>query len=231
MRLAIRRTRSISIGSMPMWRRKPPAMRQLPITNHQLLALRTRAFVKIQDGCNMSCTYCIIPLARGKEQSRSIAEVVDEVKKLVQYGLQGNHLDRRADFGVSQCHLPTVPLRAKTENPLARGIAASIRRSSHQISLIVADPCRNRRAALALDEHRAVGFGRIFARSFPRRTIVPPFASFASIRLGYRLAPDAPTVHNCPVRASRRIGARENSGCRHHDGCHRWLSRRKRNRV
>ncbi|HEX7587129.1 MAG TPA: tRNA (N(6)-L-threonylcarbamoyladenosine(37)-C(2))-methylthiotransferase MtaB, partial [Anaerolineae bacterium] len=50
--------------------------------------LRTRAFVKIEDGCNMSCTYCIIPLARGKERSRSRAEIVAEVQTLVAAGYQ-----------------------------------------------------------------------------------------------------------------------------------------------
>ncbi len=49
-------------------------------------AFRTRAFVKIQDGCNMSCTYCIIPLARGKERSRLLNEIVSEVKSLVDSG-------------------------------------------------------------------------------------------------------------------------------------------------
>ncbi|MBI5302932.1 MAG: tRNA (N(6)-L-threonylcarbamoyladenosine(37)-C(2))-methylthiotransferase MtaB [Chloroflexi bacterium] len=50
--------------------------------------LRTRAFVKIQDGCNMSCTYCIIPLARGKERSRARDEIVAEVQSLVRAGYQ-----------------------------------------------------------------------------------------------------------------------------------------------
>ncbi len=47
---------------------------------------RTRAFVKIQDGCNMSCTYCIIPLARGRERSRPLNEIVSEVNALVAAG-------------------------------------------------------------------------------------------------------------------------------------------------
>lgn len=51
-------------------------------------SLKTRAFVKVMDGCNMSCTYCIIPLARGKEQSRALPEVVAEVKELVEAGYQ-----------------------------------------------------------------------------------------------------------------------------------------------
>lgn len=50
--------------------------------------LRTRSFVKIMDGCNMSCTYCIIPLARGKERSRPLSEIVDEVKTLVADGFK-----------------------------------------------------------------------------------------------------------------------------------------------
>lgn len=51
-------------------------------------SLKTRAFVKVMDGCNMSCTYCIIPLARGKEHSRPLPEVVSEVKGLVEAGYQ-----------------------------------------------------------------------------------------------------------------------------------------------
>lgn len=47
---------------------------------------RTRAFVKIQDGCNMGCSYCIIPLARGRERSRSREQVVAEVQALVAAG-------------------------------------------------------------------------------------------------------------------------------------------------
>lgn len=42
---------------------------------------RTRAFVKIQDGCNNFCSYCIVPYLRGRSRSRKIADVVDEVKQ------------------------------------------------------------------------------------------------------------------------------------------------------
>lgn len=50
--------------------------------------LRTRAFVKIEDGCNMSCTYCIIPLARGRARSRAQDEIVAEIQGLVSAGYQ-----------------------------------------------------------------------------------------------------------------------------------------------
>ena len=51
-------------------------------------AEHTRAFVKVQDGCNQFCSYCIIPYARGRVRSRSIAEVVAEVESLTQNGYQ-----------------------------------------------------------------------------------------------------------------------------------------------
>ncbi len=52
------------------------------------LHLRTRAFIKIQDGCNMSCTYCIIPRARGKERSLPLQQIVGQVGGLVDEGYQ-----------------------------------------------------------------------------------------------------------------------------------------------
>lgn len=43
---------------------------------------KTRAYIKIQEGCNMFCTYCIIPYARGPIKSRDINEIYEEAKKL-----------------------------------------------------------------------------------------------------------------------------------------------------
>jgi len=48
--------------------------------------VRTRAVVKIQDGCNNFCTYCIIPFARGREKSFPSAEVLAEVRAKVESG-------------------------------------------------------------------------------------------------------------------------------------------------
>ena len=47
---------------------------------------RTRAFIKIQEGCDRFCSYCIIPFARGKVRSRSRDEIVCEVRGLVERG-------------------------------------------------------------------------------------------------------------------------------------------------
>ncbi|MFZ3062184.1 MAG: tRNA (N(6)-L-threonylcarbamoyladenosine(37)-C(2))-methylthiotransferase MtaB [Actinomycetota bacterium] len=61
--------------------------------------LRTRAFLKIQDGCNNFCSYCIVPFARGRERSQPYKEIVTEAQELVRGGvkeivLTGVHLGR-----------------------------------------------------------------------------------------------------------------------------------------
>ena len=49
---------------------------------------RTRAYVKIQDGCNRYCSYCIIPYARGPIRSRDPEQTVEEVKRLAENGFK-----------------------------------------------------------------------------------------------------------------------------------------------
>ena len=51
-------------------------------------AEHTRAYIKVQDGCNQFCSYCIIPYARGRVRSRERRDVVAEVEKLAQAGYQ-----------------------------------------------------------------------------------------------------------------------------------------------
>lgn len=48
----------------------------------------TRAYVKIQDGCNQFCTYCIIPYVRGRIRSRSMDSVIDEISRLAEAGVK-----------------------------------------------------------------------------------------------------------------------------------------------
>ncbi len=50
--------------------------------------LRTRAFIKVQDGCNNHCTFCIVTVARGESRSRGVADIVQEVQGLVEQGVQ-----------------------------------------------------------------------------------------------------------------------------------------------
>lgn len=63
-----------------------PGEEGLPEFNIQTFDGHTRAFVKVQDGCNSFCTYCIIPYVRGRSRSRPISEVVKEVEGLVANG-------------------------------------------------------------------------------------------------------------------------------------------------
>jgi threonylcarbamoyladenosine tRNA methylthiotransferase MtaB len=49
---------------------------------------RTRAFIKVQDGCNNRCTFCVVTLARGASRSRSLAEIVAEVQAHAAAGIQ-----------------------------------------------------------------------------------------------------------------------------------------------
>lgn len=67
-------------------------------------AEHTRAFIKVQDGCNQFCSYCIIPFARGRVRSREIADVVSEVNALADAGykeivLTGIHL---SSYGLNE---------------------------------------------------------------------------------------------------------------------------------
>lgn len=49
---------------------------------------RTRFFLKIQDGCDRFCSYCVVPLARGRKRSRPFAEIREILSKLVQWGIK-----------------------------------------------------------------------------------------------------------------------------------------------
>lgn len=84
---------------------------QSQITDHKSQAprprLRTRAVVKVQDGCDQFCSYCVIPYARSRKWSRPLDEVVEEVQALVSYGYKeivltgirlGSYLDSALDL-------------------------------------------------------------------------------------------------------------------------------------
>lgn len=74
-----------------------PAMSTEPGANALFSRGRQRAFVKVQDGCRYRCTFCIVTEARGPEKSRSIEDIIDEINRLHQQGvneviLTGVHL-------------------------------------------------------------------------------------------------------------------------------------------
>ena len=77
----------------PLAREPLPGLRQ-----------RTRAFIKVQDGCDNHCTFCITRVARGAGRSRTLAEVLGDVERAVQGGalevvLTGVHLGSAAASG------------------------------------------------------------------------------------------------------------------------------------
>lgn len=87
----------------------------------------TRAYMKIQDGCNQFCTYCIIPYARGRVRSRKMSEILKEVDRLAVSGYQeivltGIHLSSYGiDFTGENTSLITV-IREIGKNPKIKRI-------------------------------------------------------------------------------------------------------------
>jgi len=71
---------------------------------------RTRAFIKVQDGCNNFCSYCIVPLVRGREKSLPLEQVIDEVGHCVAEGykevvLTGTEIGAYNDKGIGLTEL------------------------------------------------------------------------------------------------------------------------------
>ncbi len=86
---------------------------------------RQRAFIKVQDGCRYRCAFCIVTLARGEERSRPLADVVDEVNRLVSEGvkeivLTGVHLGGYGSDGDSGLAELVRAVLADTEVPRLR---------------------------------------------------------------------------------------------------------------
>jgi threonylcarbamoyladenosine tRNA methylthiotransferase MtaB len=59
---------------------------EIPVPWVRLPFGNTRALVKVEDGCNMRCAFCIIPSTRGRQRSRPLSEIVAEVRALVESG-------------------------------------------------------------------------------------------------------------------------------------------------
>jgi threonylcarbamoyladenosine tRNA methylthiotransferase MtaB len=94
---------------------------------------RTRAFVKVQEGCNLFCTYCIIPVARGRSRSVAPRDVLAEIDRLeargyreivltgVHLGGYGRDLDERFDLAflleALAEHAPRVRIRLSSIDP------------------------------------------------------------------------------------------------------------------
>lgn len=109
---------------------------------------KARAFMKIQEGCNNYCTFCIIPYTRGKLKSRKIDDIVHEAKRLVDHGykeivLTGIHL---GNYGIE---LPEKPNLAKVVKALLEidglerirlGSIESVEVSDELVDLMATEP-------------------------------------------------------------------------------------------
>lgn len=88
----------------------------------------TRSFLKIQDGCNSFCTYCVIPFARGKSRSLTVDELVAKIRELASQGvgevvLTGVHIGDYEDVrhgGKLVLHDLVSEVLARTEIPRVR---------------------------------------------------------------------------------------------------------------
>ena len=104
--------------------------RGVPVLGTSALPGHTRAFLKIQEGCNYSCTYCIIPTARGLSRSVTPSEVMEQVRRLAGAGykeivLTGIHLG-----GYGQDLNPKIDLTALVEMIADSGLISRLRLSS-----------------------------------------------------------------------------------------------------
>ena len=104
--------------------------RGVPVLGTRALPGHTRAFVKIQEGCNYSCTYCIIPTARGLSRSVMPRQVLSQVRQLADPGYQeivltGIHLG-----GYGQDLPAKLDLTALVEQIAESGLMSRIRLSS-----------------------------------------------------------------------------------------------------
>ncbi len=85
-------------------------------------AKHTRALVKIQDGCDKGCSYCVVPSARGKERSRDVDSILTEIGCLVKNGykevvLTGVHIGRYSKDGLN---LPRLTERILSNTEVER---------------------------------------------------------------------------------------------------------------
>lgn len=98
-------------------------------------AEHTRAYIKIQDGCNQFCSYCIIPYARGRVRSRKKEDILHEVRGLAQNGyreivLTGIHI---SSYGIDFEQEIAGDYRSAREEALKKNHFLNLIRSIHEV--------------------------------------------------------------------------------------------------
>lgn len=105
-----------------------PDFHQIPVT---AFGTRTRPFLKIQDGCDTFCSYCIVPYARGPSRSMATADVLKNINKLQQAGyhevvLTGVHLGAYGLDLAPRTDIYTLLARIQTSSTIDRVRLSSI---------------------------------------------------------------------------------------------------------
>ena len=120
----------------------------LGITRQFPVFTRTRPFVKIQEGCDFKCTYCVVPRVRGTSRSRPLAEILDEIrfhlehgaKEIVLTGTQIGHWGR--EWGLKLENLISEILMIDGEFRLRISSIAPVHVSDRLIELFRRNPHR-----------------------------------------------------------------------------------------
>ena len=158
-----------------------------PATNYHP-ALRTRAFIKVQDGCNSFCAYCIVPLVRGREKSMPSEQVITEVKQRVAHGYKEIVL---TGTEIGSYNYDGVNLRRLLERILAETGVTRLRLSSLQpqeISPELIGLWRDRRLCRHFHLSLQSGSDRVLSRMKRRYSISEYWGSVSLIRA---LVPEA----------------------------------------
>ena len=106
-----------------------PVCGQGDLTSPHYTGFRTRTFIKVQDGCSSFCSYCIVPLVRGKEKSLPLERVVAEVGRRVANGYKEVVL---TGVKIGSYNYDGVNLRELLEHILAETAVIRLRLSSLQ---------------------------------------------------------------------------------------------------
>lgn len=204
---------------------------------YQHLHQRTRAFVKIQDGCQSFCSYCIVPFARGPVRSKRPEDVLAEIKQLVDLGyreivLTGIHTGFYGadlqDWSLSRL-LATILDQVVGEYRIRLSSIEPLELNDKLLDLVAADRhiCRHLHIPLQSgSDHILKSMGRRYDRSYYRELTtqafqrIPGVALMADVMVGfpgeseenfadtYDLIEQSPLANLHVFKYSRRAGTR-----------------------
>lgn len=154
----------------------------------------TRAFIKVQDGCNSRCTYCKVPFARGPGRSQSLSRVITQAEKAVEKGYQeivltGVHLGRYGEELKEKTGLVRLLKALMKIKKLARIRLSSIEPTeiSEELISLICEPmiCSHLHIPLQSGSDRILEkMGRGYTASFYRELILNLEAGIPGIAIG-----------------------------------------------